>query len=1006
MAGRRPATEMGSVDVVMEGLPEELAAAEISTRLQVKGFCVVRPQLEPGCLEKAVAELRQLDLAGRFIKVNSIIQDGLLGQEGSARVAELESPELASEVRGDGETLARLDEGFTDLYDSLEEALEYLGIHVSHRTLAVVHQAGEPDEEEAPLTEKQASKWLSQFLRHRLMLLQFLGPTTGTLELQPYATPDTEPHQVPTPPGTLILLRPELMSHRHFAAGRSFVLSTFFLAAHLGKRVGPPLTPPAKLLDEWTVQRLRQLKEFDREDAVWNPDIPRDWQVAMNHMYHKGQMIAVRGAAIKTPHVEDAEVLWMASTAGPDYVVDVPLARWDHVPVFDADPESWRYYKSYCHHAAFMDGIELFDNKFFGLAPNEAKGMDPHQRLILEVGYHALANMGQRKSTLSGAACGVYVGCGNTEWNLADKELDFGAFGATGGALSISSGRFSFTLGLKGPSMTLDTEGSSGASALYLAAESCQRKGRASPNDLAIAIAVHLLLTPVWWPSQCASGWLSRTGRCLSFDEAADGYVRSDGVAAAAVKCLSHVVDGQVVTPENEPLVGSIAGAMMNNNGVGASLAAPYGPAEQEAVAEALRNAGISPRDVDAVEAHGAGSLLADAVEVGSLVRALRSEDLREPLPITAAKTSLGNQVEVSSLCAFLKGLYALQWGAMTPNLHLRQANPHMDAFDQPCALVDQSLEFGMSTSFMGVMSRGFGGSNVFLVGWGSVDDSKRALDVAQPALKDSIYFWPGGGGELEKEQLPQTCYKIAGTWSAWSSAQTMEAEADGVFAYTVTLGENRWEQFQIWLDGDASRVLHPGEPMAGKDTPAFGPTSEVEGCNWMIDGRGDSSSSTAGAAASSPDLGLPGDPYRVRLRVAGKWRSVTWQRLALGPSAGPPRLAVPTGTYHVAGSWSDWVGQEMERDAGPGTFFFDVTVRGFGEEFQILRNNDWEQALYPAAPPGSPDGSGEVLGPDDLGHSAFFRIPGPHGARYRVELVRVVEGDKDTKRVSWRALP
>jgi len=123
-----------------------------------------------------------------------------------------------------------------------------------------------------------------------------------------------------------------------------------------------------------------------------------------------------------------------------------------------------------------MDGIELFDCKMFSMSPNEAKSMDPHQRLILEVGYEALFAMGQRKNTLVNSACGVYVGCGNQEWGVMPKELEQGAFAATGEALSISSGRFSFTLGLKGPSMTLDTDASSGATSIILLLNQCNAK--------------------------------------------------------------------------------------------------------------------------------------------------------------------------------------------------------------------------------------------------------------------------------------------------------------------------------------------------------------------------------------------------------------------------------------------------------------------------------------------------------------------------------------------------
>mmetsp|Transcript_22709 Transcript_22709/g.48197 ORF Transcript_22709/g.48197 Transcript_22709/m.48197 type:complete len:1074 (+) Transcript_22709:101-3322(+) len=1056
------------VDIVLGVQAESAASVNIATQLQVKGYCTIHPNVDAGLLSKGLMEIQQLSLGGAWQRVHPIVQSGLLGEDGSTRIAELDSPDVDVEARLH-RSLGDLDDIFTDLHFSIDDDLDVMGIHLSHRTVGLVHKAGERENGVEPLTEKQVTMWMSQFIRHRLMMLLVVGPTGGTLELKPYATPDADLHQVPVFPGCLILLRPDLLSHRYFASGRSYVLSTFFLTGHLNKKRASLMIPPVQQLDEWIVNRLRQLKESEREDGLWNPDIPRDWQHAMNHMYHKGQMIAVLGAAVRSTSSDLPSTMWQASVAAPDYVTNIPLARWDHGQVYDDSPESWRQYKSYCQHGSFMDGLELFDAKFFNLTPNEAKSMDPHQRLILEVGYTALADMGRSKKTLSGSSCGVYVGCGNSEWTFAEKELEFGAFGATGAALSISSGRFSFILGLKGPSMTLDTEASSGASALYLAAESCQQKGRAASNDLSVAIAAHALLSPLWWPSHCASGWLSRLGRCLTFDSSADGFVRGDGVAATAVKSLHAAPqDKKGSNHDRQRPIGSIAGAMMNNNGVGASLATPFGPAEQEALSDALRSAGIGPCDIDAVEGHAMGSLLADAVEVGSLARALRSEDFELSLPICASKTSAGNQVEAGSLAGFIKCLFSLKFGVVTPNLHLGQLNPHVECFDLPCGLMTECAEFRMPTAFMGLMSRGFGGSNVAIVAWGEADAAananaeEHALPIAAPE-RDNIYFWPGGGGELDKSQVPKVGYRIAGTWDCWTTPLPMEATADGNFACTVVLGENRWEQFQIWLDGDSSKALFPGDTKAAKGTPAIGPADDAEGCNWLLDGRGGWTTAADGERLpSGPDVGLPGDRYRIELRILGKWRSVTWEKeeksspvlaLTAGPSAAAApgashgaaaasssgsaaaaassssassaaaaaalsAAAVPRGTYFVAGSFNNWEPEEMKHEEGTdgsgGPWTYNVRIQGWGAEFQILRNADWLQAFYPKASPQGQSSSSapssldvrpEVSGPDDLGYGQNFQIDGRRGMKYRIEFKREVQGEKDTKSVAWHLI-
>nr|AQS99262.1 type I polyketide synthase [Gambierdiscus polynesiensis] len=1015
-------------DVVLGEIPSESVGLEIVHKLAAKGFCVVAPGFSQETLDTALDEIRLFDKQQKWAKVNAIIQDGLLGTEGSCKIAELESPDLDDEVRSDGEVLMRLDYTLTHVGFRIEPYLDVLGVEVSHRGLAVVHQAGEPDEDEesVALNETMVMKWLAQFLRHKIMVIIFLGPTSGTLELQPYSAEDTELHEVLTTPGMMVILRPDLMSHKHFSPGRSTAMSSFFLAGHLSKRApleGWPMIPPARELDEWTLNRLKVLKEQSPEDAVWNPDVPRNWQHAMNHIYHKGQMIAVRGSAIKSSACDDMDTFWQVSTAGPDYVVDIPHLRWDHSEVYDPDLESWRYFKTYCRHVSIMEGIELFDCKLFNMSPNEARSMDPHQRLILEIGYASLHNMGLRKNSLVNSACGVYVGCGNIEWSMMPKE-DSGAFGATGGALSISSGRFSFTLGLKGPSMTLDTESSSGATAVYLAAESIMKKGRAAANDLAVAIGSNLVLSPVNWPTLCATNSLSPEGRCMTFNASASGYVRGDGTAATALKCLTEFVDGDLVTHDDDQMLGAIAGTTMNNNGRSASLTAPNGPAEQEAIADAIQNANICIFDVESVEAFGSAAFLEDAIEVSSLLRAHRTEDVKDPLALTAVKSSVGNQVETSGITGFLKTLFSAQWGVMTPLLHLMQSNPHMETVDQPCAFATECMEYKMHSTFAGTMSRGTGGSNVYLLSWGQLNPEK-VPPPAPRSTKELLAFWPGGGGQLENEKLPSKEYTIVGSWGQWPEPMPMEPEGDGVYGFTVTLGENRWEWFVIWLDGDSSKVLHPGRSHASKDFPVLGPTDDAEGACWMINGRPESvyvpyeqlegtgegpvevledlrGQKLATFSVSTADEGSPGDQYRVHLRIAGKWRTVTWERMKRDQEA-PPQPSI-SGKYYIAGDWLSWELSEMQADPDtPGLFFLDVNLQNAKNEFQIVRNKDWSQIIYPDVRLCAGDRAFTVLGPDDMDASHTWLIHCEPGTLQRIEFQRTVSLDADVMKVSWR---
>ncbi|CAE7287457.1 ppsA, partial [Symbiodinium sp. CCMP2592] len=142
-----------------------------------------------------------------------------------------------------------------------------------------------------------------------------------------------------------------------------------------------------------------------------------------------------------------------------------------------------------------------------------------------------------------------------------------------------------------------------------------------------------------------------------------------------------------------------------------------------------------------------------------------------------------------------------------------------------------------MASTFMTSFSRGFGGTNVSVVSYAakarfalflplpgdqglaakgprieveqSCDTSHLPDSAAPMPLADGLVFWPGGGGKVDGDSMPKQHFAIAGTFSEWEP-QPMKKESEGVFSCSVTLGENRWEQFQIWLDGDPLRCLYP----------------------------------------------------------------------------------------------------------------------------------------------------------------------------------------------------
>mmetsp|Transcript_69036 Transcript_69036/g.202089 ORF Transcript_69036/g.202089 Transcript_69036/m.202089 type:complete len:1148 (-) Transcript_69036:153-3596(-) len=968
---------------------------EILSCLETKGFCVLDPGLAEADLESAREEIDKADNEEKLQRPPELVVEGLLGAEGSARVMDLGMPDLDSTEVPVG--LAKLDTAMTETAAIINETVNGLGFSCPTRTVGILSETGMTGDEAPELGFEEASTWLSTFMRHKLMIILCLGPIQGTLELCPFDD-DADVYEVPTKPGTMIVLRADAMTHRHYAQSKAHMLTCFLLEEKpAGKKMLAMqelgMIPVAREIYDWTLTKMKELKEQEYEYRQ-PANVPNSWLVAMNHMYSIVQRIAVRGICGRFPSSFKVNDWYRAGVFGPDLVTEVPTARWRLEDTYDPDPECWRWGKVFLKHGSFMDGAELFEPRFFGLSPQEAKGMDPHQRLVLEVGYEAAWMAGYKKGKMMNAVGGVYLGSSCTIFGMVAEVS-----GATGGAASINSNRFSFCLGMKGPSMTVDTEGSSGMAAIYLASEATLDKGRGTVNAFSVAGGISIQLGTIWWPQLQGAGLLSKQGRCFTFDQSAEGYSMCDCASMACLKRLTESVGGEQLYIEGEPLVGTLAGASMNSNGLNAKMNAPNGPAEQELIAEAVRHATIAPVNIDAMECHGQGAYMSDAIEIDSISRVLRGIDIDEPLGLTCCKSNMGHANEAAGTASFMKALLANAWGTMLPNLHLKQVNPHIEP-EAKVNYTTEVFEYPLHASYTGALAHGFGGTNVCTVLLGECDPC-RLTKIPEEFNRNYITYWPGGGGSLEEDQEPRRAYYITGSWSGWLP-ESMQNEGDGCFGYTVTLGENRWEDFQIILDADKGKCLHPEMPMAHKGAAMKGPDSGVRGLNWRITG-------TAGYLAPTPaegtasdlkivavgaaDQGRVGDQYRVHLQVAGKFRSVTWEKVGSVEAS-----SVPPSEYYVASSWGGWALEKMARDGE--AWSLEAKLLRDGGEFQIVRNEDWGQVICSEAP-GADGGLG--VGPQDiaLSRGLTWSLGGKAGDVFRISLKR----SDDEKKISWEKL-
>lgn len=318
----------------------------------------------------------------------------------------------------------------------------------------------------------------------------------------------------------------------------------------------------------------------------------------------------------------------------------------------------------------FLDRVDRFDAGFFGLSPREAAATDPQQRLMLELAWEALEHAGIVPATLGGREAGVFFGAIWDDYATLQHQRGPQAltqYAVTGLHRSMIANRVSYTLGLRGPSLVVDTGQSSSLVAVHQACESL----RQGETDLALAGGVNLNLAPQSSIAVARFGGLSPSGRCFTFDARADGYVRGEGGAVVVLKRLSDAV------ADGDPIHCLVLGGAVNNDGGGEGLTAPSRFAQEEVVRRAYHRAGVDPADVQYVELHGTGTKVGDPVEAAALGAALgRLRDSRQPLLVGSAKTNVGHLEGAAGIVGLLKVALSLRHRELPPSLNFDSPNP------------------------------------------------------------------------------------------------------------------------------------------------------------------------------------------------------------------------------------------------------------------------------------------------------------------------------------------
>ncbi|WP_193173347.1 SDR family NAD(P)-dependent oxidoreductase, partial [Nisaea nitritireducens] len=583
------------------------------------------------------------------------------------------------------------------------------------------------------------------------------------------------------------------------------------------------------------------------ERFLQKPQMPSSIEVADHD-----DDIAIIGVSGRFPMANTPEELWENLRAGKDCVTEIPADRWNWRDFYEADRNSsWQAGKSTSKWGGFIDRHDRFDAAFFGIAPREARIMDPQERLFLEVAWAAFEDAGYNRSALKFSdslgrepVVSVHVGCSWQEYGLfggnglQDRSAPIATFAAN------IANRVSYWFDLKGESLTLDTACSSSLSALHQACKAL----RQGESDMALVGGVNLSLHPNKYLLMSQGQFLSSTGRCKSFGDGGDGYVPSEAISAVLVKPLGRArLDG-------DHIYGVIRGSAVRHAGKTNGYSVPNPAAQAEVIRDALENAKVAPTEIGYIEAHGTGTVLGDPVEIEGLSKVFGT---RDPLPVGSVKSNLGHCEAAAGLVGLTKVLMQFKHRSFAPSLHAQPLNPKIRFAQSPFFVQDR---FGPWTTpegnrrMAGISSFGASGTNVHVI----VEEF-----ISEPGATEP--------GTTETEALPEAIIL---------SARNEEDLMRLARSMSAFLRKNPGIPF----DGLAYTLQTGREPLRQRlGFTASSTSAVIDRLDAFCEGRRDDV--VTGRAASGPKNGSPaapveGDDLERMVEVWVRGGDVPWNRM------------------------------------------------------------------------------------------------------------------------------
>lgn len=352
-----------------------------------------------------------------------------------------------------------------------------------------------------------------------------------------------------------------------------------------------------------------------------------------------------------------------------------------------------------------FDPIALFGRK-------EARRMDRYAQFGAAVTQEALKHSGLQIDDANRDRVGVYMGTGigglgtlmaEAEVMRARGPRKVSPFLVPMMLPDAAGGQIAIMFGLRGPNLGLNSACATGTNAIGEAVEVI-RRGAA---DVMIAGGAEAAIIPIAIAGFAVMGALSTRNddpahASRPFDKNRDGFVTGEGAAALVLESEAHA------QARGATIYGEVLGYGITNDAHHVSAPLENGAGAVACMKLALNQAGLTPREIDYLNAHGTSTPLNDKSET-TAVKTVFGE-AAQALTLSSTKSMTGHLLGAAGAVEAVFSVKAINESLIPPTINYETPDPNCDLDYTPNTARQKTLRRVMSNSF------GFGGHNACII--------------------------------------------------------------------------------------------------------------------------------------------------------------------------------------------------------------------------------------------------------------------------------------------------